>query len=328
MTFPSWSVVATVKEPTAILLSFCAHYLSLGASGIHLFLDAPDPAFQELAAQKPRLHITVCDEAYWRDAHGIARPWDVRDRQVLNATLAYHSTPSEWLLHVDADEFLVRKPEVMQMLASVPDRVLAVSLQNAEQVVLRGTRPRNVLRGFFRKPFDEDDVLSAKRIYGKGAAFLTRGFSAYAVGKSFYRVGAGLQMGLHQPRPRTIWYDPGNPARVWFHRVGLLHFDGFSRTHWVHKMTAKLNMEGQVKRGHSSGRTAQVDHVAVQGLDPERLFDMTRTVTPGQLLALAMQKKILPVRFRIEPALRQEWPGVKVDLSPAAIDAALGYTQN
>ncbi|MBC6407835.1 MAG: hypothetical protein GDA40_06800 [Rhodobacteraceae bacterium] len=92
MTDVNWTVVTTAMEPPAILLSYVAHHLDLGASEIHFFLDSPDPAFEVLAATKPQLRIYHGNAANWSSLHGTERPWDHRLRQVANANLAYNTT--------------------------------------------------------------------------------------------------------------------------------------------------------------------------------------------------------------------------------------------
>ena len=41
-----WAIVSTIKAPTKDILNFAAHYLSLGATHLYLFLDFPDPEAQ------------------------------------------------------------------------------------------------------------------------------------------------------------------------------------------------------------------------------------------------------------------------------------------
>ena len=63
---PAWAVVSTMDEPAPLVAAFAAHYLSIGASEVHIFLDQPDPEAEALLAGLPRVYLTVCDAAYWK----------------------------------------------------------------------------------------------------------------------------------------------------------------------------------------------------------------------------------------------------------------------
>ncbi len=320
---PKWGIVTTAKEPTPMLLAFVAHYLHIGASEIHLFLDARDPVFEELIRQKPQVSVTICDEAYWGEHHNGRRPGDHRERQTANAALAYKTTACTWLLHADVDEFLIRHDEIMAFLASRPEDILAVSIVAAERVYLRRAGQKSVLSGLYRKPFDPEDVDGVKAVYGEAARFLVRGLSGHSFNKSFYRVGAGLTLGLHQPRPREVWRK--SPKLQIFPRIGLLHFDSYTEAHWVAKMLARIK-GGKVGKGRNPGRTALIEQIYEARDDPARLstlYDATRSLTLRQAARLAVGQKLLPYRFSIKRALAAEWPGLDVDLSHASIDRDL-----
>lgn len=210
---------------------------------------------------------------------------------------------------------MIRTEATFDCLASAQDEVLAISMQNAEQIHWRGWTPRTMLSGFFRKPFDAQDP-QIEKVYGGMSAYMTCGFSGYAGGKSFYRVGAGLNLGLHQPRPRSVWWDPNNPARRWAPRAGILHFDGFTRRHWTRKMAQRLKEDGSQKGGHSPGRTRQIavaTGLQAAEIEADRLYDLTRQVSPRKALDLVARGKILPYRFNIAQSLTRVWPEVETE---------------
>ncbi|MFW2543395.1 glycosyltransferase family 2 protein [Primorskyibacter sp. 2E107] len=323
---PTWGTVSTVLEPPQVLLAFAAHHLQAGASEIHLYLDQPCPQLQEWVADNPRVVITLCDAAYWRREHGRDRPPDSRYRQILNAGHAYARTRCDWLAHVDGDEFFIRVPQILAFLRSRPQTVTAVTVLNAELVQLRGRPPKTIFDGVFRKPFPHGYDAAQRRVYGAGADFLLRGLSGHAIGKTFFRTGAGLVPDLHEPAPVAEWRDRTNPARHWFPRIGLLHVDGFTRTHWQAKLASRVQrLRGTVLHGHNPARTRQIEIFLQSGPEaPEvgALYDATRTLTLWQILLLLRYHKLLPARLRVSDALASQFPGVAVDLSPAAIDAA------
>jgi len=53
-----WAVVSTIKAPTKDILSFAAHYLSLRATHLYLFLDFPDPEAQGHLENHPNIYVT------------------------------------------------------------------------------------------------------------------------------------------------------------------------------------------------------------------------------------------------------------------------------
>ncbi|WGW03922.1 glycosyltransferase family 2 protein [Tropicibacter oceani] len=336
MTELVWGTVSTVLEPPQILLSFVAHHLQAGAGVMHLYLDQPIPEFQAQVRGKDRVRVTVCDDAYWQSQHNRPRPEDSRYRQVLNANHAYRQAGCDWLAHIDADEFLIRVPLLKAFLARQPTSVQAVSVSNAERVHL--CRPwgvpaqKTVFDGLFRKPFDGGDTDRIAKVYGKGAEYLQRGFSGYPIGKTLFRTGAGLRVDIHQPGPREAWQSGVNPARRWFSRIGLLHVDGFTRAHWERKMRKRLDAQSgqpKVRQNPARGRQAEVFTSAVTGgPDVDWLFRATRTVTLVQAARLLRYRKLAPVRLDVSAALAAEFPGLDVDLSPAAIDAALAEQES
>ncbi|WP_136443024.1 glycosyltransferase family 2 protein [Pacificoceanicola onchidii] len=322
----TWGTVSTVLEPPQILLAFAAYHLHAGASEVHLYLDAPCPDAERWLAQKPRVTVTICDAAYWQSEHGRTRPTDSRERQVLNARHAYARTNCDWLAHIDADEFLIRVPQIVRFLADCSPQIKVVSLHNAERVLRRGQIPRTVFDGLFRKPFPTKNSAAERKIYGEGADFLLRGFSGYAIGKSLYRVGAGLKLDLHEPAPTDYWRGP-TPERVWFPRMGLLHVDGYTRAHWEDKLRKKTRLLRQdTPSGHNPARTRQIAHFLEEpdgDVDTDRLYDMTRCLSYRQLAQMLLHRKLLPETLSLRAALKAEFPEATVDLSPEAIDAAL-----
>ena len=325
MTAVRWGTVTLTNDPTPLLLAFAAHHLRQGAAEVNLCLDIPNPEFTALAVRQPRIRVWTCDGAFWKTANGGVRPEDVRARQICVAQHVFRHTGCDWLAHIDSDEYMVRVKQITRFLASRPPEVLAVSLPNAERVEWRGVAPRQVLGGLFRKPFAHGEEARAATIYGEtAAAWLHRGFSGYAEGKSFYRVGAPIAPGLHQPLPRQDWVN--NPARQVFSRIGLLHFDSYTQAHWRRKLWARV-VKGVMQEKDNPGRRRQIGDAHDRRNDPAGLAALhaaTRTLTSGQLLRLGLARKILPLRFDIRPALAAIWPDLEIDLSRQAIDRALG----
>ena len=75
-----WAVVSTIKAPTKDILSFAAHYLSLGATQLYLFLDFPDPEAQGHLEKHPKIHVSNTAPNYWQVSG--RRPQTVERRQI------------------------------------------------------------------------------------------------------------------------------------------------------------------------------------------------------------------------------------------------------
>jgi len=102
-----WAVVSTIKAPTKDILSFAAHYLSLRATHLYLFLDFPDPEAQGHRENHPNIHVTNTVPNY-KQARG-RRPQTVERRQIENIKIAIEFALRDdiaWLGHFDNDEFL------------------------------------------------------------------------------------------------------------------------------------------------------------------------------------------------------------------------------
>ena len=106
MTIPTWAVATTVFEPPQLLAAFAAHYAALGASEIRFYFDRPDPVGEALVCEIPQCSVVQADKDHFRTSFNVPKPENIYRRQRFNANHAYRATEADWLLHVDADEFL------------------------------------------------------------------------------------------------------------------------------------------------------------------------------------------------------------------------------
>ena len=72
-----WTFVSTIKAPTKDILNFAAHYPSLGATHLYLFLDFPDPEAQEHLEKHAHIRVTNTAPDYWQ-ARGRRRQINMR----------------------------------------------------------------------------------------------------------------------------------------------------------------------------------------------------------------------------------------------------------
>lgn len=306
---PTWAVVATVDEPSALIISFAAHYLALGAAEVHLFLDRPNPQAEAALAGLPRLRLTVCDAAYWA---GVGwRPLLHVGRQSHNAGRAYAATQADFLLHCDCDEFVRDGAALQAELAALPKEAAYLRLQMAERVQMVGQTGGGMFDGLFRLPMDAF-YLMGDQIYGADARFLKDGITGHRVGKAVVRSGLEVKMGLHKPDGQRPHGDSAAGR--------LLHFDGLTRLHFALKLLRRA-MEPVTagKPRHGRPRLAQIG--AVQGAEVWPMVERLKTLTPEQARQLERAGHLDRRGFDPRGALAQF--GLSPDLSSAGFDAEL-----
>lgn len=313
---PDWDVVATVDEPSALVLAFVAHTLSLGLRHVHLFLDRPNVAVETALAGQPSLTVTVCTDAHWRASARRMRPPLHVGRQKENARQVYESTPAAWMVSIDCDEFLTSGTALAADLAEQGDDVTFLRIPVRERVMPPDTDQRTIFDGIFRAPIPNYKHIGPK-IYGDDADFFRLGLTGHAIGKSAFRTGRGLQMCLHAPL--------NAPMGVSAQRASILHFDGLTPLHYTMKLLRRAReplFPGKPR--HGNPRMAQFQIMADIARDTAMVQDMVRRVkslTFDQMQALRALGAIDETGFDPHAALLQM--GLDPDLSVRAFDAEL-----
>ncbi len=145
-----WGVVAIVDEPLPLVAAFVAHYLWLGADEVHLLLDDPRPEVVAALEGRARVRVTAMDAAWWA-ARGEARPEPHARRQGMLLTEIYRDYPRDWMLHVDADEFLMPARPIAAQLAEVPADRVNLTAPAVESVRRRDAVGESVFGTLFRR---------------------------------------------------------------------------------------------------------------------------------------------------------------------------------
>lgn len=239
----SWGVVATVREPADLVLAFAAHHLGLGASEVTLYFDDPDDPGAALLEQVPGCIVVRSDAEYWHGVRRRERPALQSQRQMLNATWTYNRTCVDWLLHIDADEFLNLPVPLSEELEALRPGDGWLKIRNHERVWHDDARVGSIFDGVFRKPLpNADDDLA--RIYGPKARFLWNGFAGHPIGKALSATGRNFRINTHSPRAGRGAENHLPPYRTARH-AALLHFDGLTPLHWAAK-TLRYAEQGDV----------------------------------------------------------------------------------
>lgn len=321
MSGPSWSLVVTLTGPAELAVPFVAHHLDTGAQRIHVYLDRPDPALQALLAAEPRCLPVLCDDAYWKARRGRrGRPEGLVSRQLTNAEHARSVTGSDWIIHLDSDEFLYEMQPLAAALAEVPAGTDWLHIPNVERVFLAGTTPETVFDGLFRSHVTPPRA--AEAIWGDVAPFLRNGLAAYVGGKIGIRRSSPLKMGLHSAATGTEGEapPPAHPARG----VAVRHVDGWTPRHWTRKIQSLRDRVAL--SGHKGGHRGRQEQIAWFGRtsDPAERLDLYRrlhVLDESRAAALRAAGALHDMPLDPRPAIARHFPQVAFSWSPADVDA-------
>jgi Glycosyl transferase family 2 len=233
----SWAVVATMKASEDKVLAFAAYHLSLGADHLWLFFDDPAQPVPASLANHPRVTVTLCDEAHWTSFQK-KRPPQHQNRQTQNARLTYRTlVTSDWIVHIDVDEFLLPARPIAAILDDTPAETIALKLEPYEAM---------------HDPLLPDDIYTAREFRGalrhehwprRRAALgnyrkvIRDGMMSHSVGKMMYRTRVpGLVPRLHAVMiDKEFLRTPD-----WQPELKLLHFHAQDRIDWTERLAFRM----------------------------------------------------------------------------------------
>ena len=315
---PTWAVVATVDESPAVVQAFVAWHLSLGAGHVFLYCDRPDDAVQDAVAHLSQVTVVACDDAHWLRICK-SRPDRHQIRQVRNARDAYARTDMDWLVHIDADEFLWSQVPIAQHLSAVSDAADCLVIPVAERVHLAGARNQSIFEGAFRRPY-VSSTPKGRAVFGPDYSMTYRGLNGHAQGKVFVRTGRPLRLSIHRAQSQG-GEDEVASVRADCDQLELLHFDGLTPLQWTFKlarMAHALVTKGGMRP--SSHRRKQANALLA---DPDKAFEIyhrLKTADETQQALLQGHDLWTAPAFEPVPALREWFPDQAIDLAPDAID--------
>lgn len=219
-----WGLAATIRAPADEILAFAAYHIDLGAHRLYLYLDAPDTAAFGALKAHPKIRVTRCDDAHWR-RRGIPRPAKHQVRQCVNATHAYaRRAEVDWLIHMDADEFLWPDAPVAALLSDLPADTLCGRIRPIEAVAGDGT----LFKSFIPAGPERSDIVA--RLYPRFGAYVKGGFLSHVAGKLFARTGLDpLEFRIH-----NIFRDGVmNPGQTELTAIALCHCHAKSWEDWI-----------------------------------------------------------------------------------------------
>lgn len=232
----TWGVVTMVKEPPELVAIFASYYASLGAQEINIYLDGDDPEARRLLSQLPNCRVEVMDEAFFQKNWNRAYPKNSFKRQRLIATKAYRESQVDWMLFLDADEYL-QSDNFGQDLADLPSDVDTISIPNGERVFSIEDANPGLFGGLMLKPKRTRGYV-ARDLFGEARLrYSDRGFCAHRFGKSATRTGKNIKLDVHAPQQ---W--KGNIKRHVSQKSVICHFDGLTEVHWMLKLLRYQDM--------------------------------------------------------------------------------------
>ncbi|MEN8892669.1 glycosyltransferase family 2 protein [Planktotalea arctica] len=296
----SWATVSTIKAEAAKIAPFIAHHLGLGAAHLHIFLDAPLPAADRAALAHPKVTLTTCDVEYWQ-ASGKPRMEKHQQRQAFNATRAYRAAQSDWLAHIDCDEFLYPQTTVPDTLNAAPLSAEALIMPPAEEIAQSS---EDAVLLFRRTYFDagcNKSVLDA--LYPTFGAYLRSGFISHTVGKTMARTGlSDARFGVHLLKRGGV--EVKNAKRV--QSLNVLHrhapdWPGFER-----HLAFRLSQGSYRDRGQSRLGLGEIIDILIEDhgtAGPKKLFDEVCAARPDVIETL--EKHRMLIRTTLKTTLRE-----------------------
>jgi hypothetical protein len=303
-----------------LALANAAWHVAVGAREVHLYLDGAERIDAEAFSKIPGCRLTICDDAYWSGEHGTKRPDFHQHRQALNATHALERTRTDYLLHLDADEFLWQREELGRELAGLR-RGAFLQIGAVERVWAPGEDRAALFSPTFRVPenlFDPPDLSLTADEDG-----LTRwGLTGHATGKSVVPRGYGYKMNIHHPSLRGT--GGRKPPRTRSVDCSILHFDGITRLEWIYKLIRKAEAISIWPDAPATDtRLRQIAAMLAAGRSEtavNALHDRLKCIDSEKADRLWMTERLVRADLGIAAALDQFLPGGSAQLTAENYD--------
>ena len=301
----TWALVTTTNADAHQVDLFLSHHLLLGACRIDLYLDDPLGTEYPALARHPDVRVIRCDETYWSKARG-GRPDGHVQRQIYNATQSYRDCKSDWIGHIDIDEFILTSRSIAEALAGYRADVGSVRLEPVEKLADHpATRGHGKM--FFKRavPWGERTVERLTDLFPEFGTRLKSGLVSHVQGKIFARTGIhDAKLGIHRFKPNSIEIKNRN-----IHCGYLGHFHCATDEEFLKKMKFRLS-KGSYRPTKTPEPTSLHDlfsELAVaegeQGL--LRFYDEVCKATPRLVNILSENGLLIEIDLDLEDTLRR-----------------------
>ncbi|MEL6757094.1 MAG: glycosyltransferase family 2 protein [Pseudomonadota bacterium] len=245
---------------------FVNYYLRQGAENIVIYFDGVCPDFPE--RQMPSVSVVEFDEGL-KSKNATGDPKDMLANQELIYTMQHSKNESEWMLVVDADEFVyVPGMRLNEAFLEVGSDVQSVRFPVGEAIWGPGDLiDEEFACQYFRLPAGKIvSLILPFVLYGGNAGLFRRGLLGHVSGKHAIRCGAAVdKVSAHFSK-----FD-GKPLGVWVHQefpklkyAFVAHFDAIGCERWIEKWRMRHADEVRVF-GMGRGRVAQA-HVTKRAI--------------------------------------------------------------
>jgi hypothetical protein len=257
--------------------------LALGADHIWLYLDDPDDPAHAMLAKLPRVTTTLCNDDHWASSGN--RPAAHQNRQARNAKDAYQRCTTDWLAHVDVDEFILPYRPISGLLDAVPPADILLRMEPFEAMhdpsLPDDIHTARVFRGAIRHEFwrHRQPALGGYR------KLIRDGMLSHTVGKVFFRTGIkGLA-----PRLHSVMLNNLRIAVPTFHpEVRLLHFHAQDRQAWLDAVPFRIT------RGAYQFKPPLQAHLAAATTEEiDAFYQRTQMMTPKVTAALQAEGRVV-----------------------------------
>jgi hypothetical protein len=289
----SFSTVSLMREAPDVVRRFAEYYRAAGADEILVYSDGPADELRELDV--PGLVVIEADAAFWTERLG-ERPAVLETRQSEVAKDGLRRCRSEWLLVVDADEFVFGDRPIPGFLDGIPTGFDSVAVPTAEAVWGPGDELDTPFGStHFRLKWRRARLWRALGglVYGRSIArHMQHGLTGHLSGKQFLRTGRTYTSIRNHSAHRN-----GKPITTQARRIdpdlaGMYvgHYDAIGLARWRDKWRQRIERD-TIANNMTGQRRAQmrmIAHGLAAGEKPTRaLFRALYGVSRAQYAVLA-----------------------------------------
>ncbi|MEO0682668.1 MAG: glycosyltransferase family 2 protein [Pseudomonadota bacterium] len=252
---PTFSVAVMLRETPDLIDRFVRYYEALGAAEIFLFHDGPLAPGPEGDALRERLHgnpivrLEEWTEDMFKDALGEEDAKSFHPKQSYLYMLAKQRNAQDWIFYCDADEFLIARGDVAELLSRVPKNFRCISVPVAEAVWGPGDAIEAPFGStHFRRPIRKAGTWNVARrwLYGENGLLMENNCLGHALGKAFLRHDANADLIVSHRSYRNGKIIKTYRVYRSKHLHGALevaHYDAVGLDRWIEKFRLRNDKE-------------------------------------------------------------------------------------
>jgi hypothetical protein len=304
----TWETVTLTNAALPALLRFAAWHLELGATKVSFYLDQDMPDVERFFAPHPRVAVIPCSPEWWASI-GRERLPAHQNRQAVAATQAYRSAQSQWLCHIDIDEFLLPDTSIADWLATAPDDMAVLNIAPIEQ--LAPTEPGDTYHFKMAPRFAGQTGALRESLYPTFGPYLRGGYISHLEGKNFARTGfKALRVGIHSCffQQKAIANRTRLPG-VWLGHAHAPSWESFAR----HLAFRKTQGSYRPQKSGNIGLAQLLDMLESEGENGlKALFKEVCLAHPDLLAALAAHNMLVTRQMPFDTLIQKHF-GVSLE---------------